>query len=131
MAAMVNGMALHGGLIPFGGTFFNFSDYMRPSLRLAALMGAHSISVFTHDSIGLGQDGPTHQPIEQLTSLRAMPDFTVFRPGDANETAAAWRVAIAPRPGRTRLDSSSLACAGSETVLRERRGREGCLRSGR
>jgi transketolase len=94
MAAMVNGMALHGGLIPFGGTFFNFSDYMRPSLRLAALMGAHSIFVFTHDSIGLGQDGPTHQPIEHLTSLRAMPNLTVFRPADANETAVAWREAI-------------------------------------
>jgi transketolase len=94
MAAMVNGMALHGGLIPFGATFFNFSDYMRPSLRLAALMGAHSAFIFTHDSIGLGQDGPTHQPIEQLTSLRAMPGLTVFRPADANETAAAWREAI-------------------------------------
>jgi len=94
MAAMVNGIALHGGLIPFGATFFNFSDYMRPSLRLAALMGAHSIFVFTHDSIGLGQDGPTHQPVEHLTSLRAMPGLTVFRPADANETAAAWRVAI-------------------------------------
>jgi transketolase len=94
MAAMVNGMALHGGLIPFGATFFNFSDYMRPSLRLAALMGVHSTFIFTHDSIGLGQDGPTHQPIEQLTSLRAMPNFTVFRPADANETAQAWRLAI-------------------------------------
>ena len=94
MAAMVNGMALHGGLIPFGATFFNFSDYMRPSLRLAALMGVHSTFIFTHDSIGLGQDGPTHQPIEHLTSLRAMPGLTVFRPADANETMAAWRVAI-------------------------------------
>jgi transketolase len=94
MAAMVNGMALHGGLIPFGGTFFTFSDYMRPSLRLAALMGAHSIFIFTHDSIGLGQDGPTHQPVEHLTSLRAMPGLTVFRPADANETSAAWREAI-------------------------------------
>ena len=94
MAAMVNGMALHGGLIPFGATFLNFSDYMRPSLRLAAMMGVHSIFVFTHDSIGLGQDGPTHQPIEQLTSLRAMPGLTVFRPADANETTAAWREAI-------------------------------------
>jgi transketolase len=97
MAAMINGIALHGGLIPFGGTFFNFSDYMRPSLRLAALMGAHSIFVFTHDSIGLGQDGPTHQPVEQLTSLRAMPRLTVFRPADANETAEAWRLAIGIR----------------------------------
>lgn len=94
MAAIVNGMALHGGLIPFGATFFTFSDYMRPSLRLAALMGAHSIFIFTHDSIGLGQDGPTHQPIEHLTSLRAMPGLTVFRPADANETTAAWRAAI-------------------------------------
>jgi transketolase len=94
MAAMVNGIALHGGLIPFGATFFNFSDYLRPSLRLAALMGVHSFFVFTHDSIGLGQDGPTHQPVEHLTSLRAMPQLTVFRPADANETAAAWRVAI-------------------------------------
>ena len=97
MAAMVNGMALHGGLVPFGATFFNFSDYMRPSLRLAALMRAHSIFIFTHDSIGLGQDGPTHQPIEHLTSLRAMPGLTVFRPADANETTAAWREAIGLR----------------------------------
>jgi transketolase len=97
MAAMVNGIALHGGLIPFGGTFFNFSDYLRPSLRLAALMQAHSIFIFTHDSIGLGQDGPTHQPVEHLTSLRAMPGLTVFRPADANETAAAWREAIGLR----------------------------------
>jgi transketolase len=94
MAAMVNGMALHGGLIPFGATFFNFSDYMRPSLRLAALMGAHSTFIFTHDSIGLVQDGPTHQPVEHLTSLRAMPGLTVFRPADGNETMAAWREAI-------------------------------------
>jgi transketolase len=97
MAAMVNGIALHGGLIPFGATFFNFSDYLRPSLRLAALMGAHSTFIFTHDSIGLGQDGPTHQPVEHLTSLRAMPGLTVFRPADANETAEAWRVAIGLR----------------------------------
>jgi transketolase len=97
MAAMLNGMALHGCLIPFGGTFFNFSDYLRPSLRLAALMGTHSIFIFTHDSIGLGQDGPTHQPVEHLTSLRAMPGLTVFRPADANETAAAWREAIEAR----------------------------------
>jgi transketolase len=94
MAAMVNGMALHGGLVPFGATFFSFSDYMRPSLRLAALMGCHSIFVFTHDSIGLGEDGPTHQPIEHLTSLRAMPNMTVIRPADANETVAAWRSAV-------------------------------------
>jgi transketolase len=94
MCAMVNGMAAHGGLIPFGSTFFTFSDYCRPALRLAALMGIHSLFVFTHDSIGLGEDGPTHQPIEHLMSLRAMPHLTDFRPGDANETAACWQLAL-------------------------------------
>jgi transketolase len=94
MCAMVNGMAAHGGLIPFGSTFFTFSDYCRPALRLAALMGVHSLFVFTHDSVGLGEDGPTHQPIEQLMSLRAMPHFTDFRPADANETAACWQLAL-------------------------------------
>jgi transketolase len=94
MCAMVNGMAAHGGLIPFGSTFFTFSDYCRPALRLAALMGIHSLFVFTHDSIGLGEDGPTHQPIEHLMSLRAMPHLTDFRPADANETAACWQLAL-------------------------------------
>ncbi len=94
MGAAVNGMALHGGIIPYGATFFIFSDYMRPAVRLAALMNLHSIFVFTHDSIAVGEDGPTHQPIEQLASLRAMPGLTVIRPADANETAAAWRLAI-------------------------------------
>lgn len=94
MCAMVNGMAAHGGLIPFGSTFFVFSDYCKPALRLAALMKVHSIFVFTHDSIGLGEDGPTHQPIEHLMALRAVPEFTDFRPADANETAACWRVAL-------------------------------------
>ncbi|MDD2273998.1 MAG: transketolase [Desulfuromonadaceae bacterium] len=94
MAAAMNGMAAHGGLIPFGATFFTFSDYLRPSLRLAALMGLHVIHVFTHDSIALGEDGPTHQPVEQLASLRAIPDLLVIRPGDANETAVAWQVAL-------------------------------------
>jgi transketolase len=94
MSAAVNGMAAHGGLIPFGSTFFCFSDYCKPAIRLAALMRIHSLFVFTHDSIGLGEDGPTHQPIEQLTMLRAIPDLTDFRPADANETAAAWRVAL-------------------------------------
>ena len=94
MCAAVNGMAAHGGLIPFGSTFFTFSDYCRPALRLAALMGVHSLFVFTHDSIGLGEDGPTHQPIEHLMSLRAMPHLTDFRPGDANETAACWQLAL-------------------------------------
>jgi len=94
MAAIVNGMARHGGLIPFGATFLVFSDYMRPALRIAAMMKAPSIFVFTHDSIGVGEDGPTHQPVEQLMSLRAIPNMTVFRPADANETAQAWRLAI-------------------------------------
>ncbi|HEX4021229.1 MAG TPA: transketolase [Acidobacteriaceae bacterium] len=97
MCAAVNGMAAHGGLIPYGSTFFVFSDYCRPALRLAALMQTPSLFVFTHDSIGLGQDGPTHQPIEQLASLRAMPGLVDFRPADANETAAAWQVAIERR----------------------------------
>ena len=94
MAAMVNGMALHAGVIPYGSTFLIFSDYLRPSLRVAALMNVHSIFVFTHDSIAVGEDGPTHQPVEHLASLRAMPNFVVIRPADANETAAAWRVAL-------------------------------------
>ena len=94
MMAMVNGMAAHGGLIPFGSTFFVFSDYCRPALRLAALMGVHSLFVFTHDSVGLGEDQPTHQPIEQLMSLRMIPHFTDFRPADANETAACWQLAL-------------------------------------
>jgi transketolase len=94
MCAAVNGMAVHGGVIPYGSTFFTFSDYCKPALRLAALMHAHSIFVFTHDSIGLGEDGPTHQPIEQLTMLRAVPHLTDFRPADANETSAAWGLAL-------------------------------------
>lgn len=94
MGAAVNGMALHGGVVPFAGTFLIFSDYMRPALRLAALMRAPSTFVFTHDSIGLGEDGPTHQPVEHVMSLRAIPGFTVFRPADANETAAAWGCAL-------------------------------------
>ena len=94
MGAILNGMALHGGIIPYGGTFLIFSDYMRPSIRLAALMGLKVIYVFTHDSIGLGEDGPTHQPIEQLATLRAIPNLTVVRPADANETAVAWKVAL-------------------------------------
>jgi len=94
MCAMVNGMAAHGGLIPFGSTFFVFSDYCRPAMRLASLMSVHSLFVFTHDSIGLGADGPTHQPVEHLMSLRAIPHLTDFRPADANETAACWQLAI-------------------------------------
>ena len=94
MGAVLNGMALHGGLLPYGATFLVFSDYMRPSIRLAAMMGLHVIYVFTHDSIGLGEDGPTHQPIEQLAGLRSVPGLTVIRPADAGETVEAWRVAI-------------------------------------
>ena len=94
MCAAVNGMAVHGGLVPFGSTFFTFSDYCKPALRLAAIMKVHSIFVFTHDSIGLGEDGPTHQPIEHLMMLRAVPGLTDFRPADANETAACWRLAL-------------------------------------
>jgi len=95
MGAAVNGMALHGGVLPYGATFLVFSDYMRPSLRLAALMGTKAVFVFTHDSIGLGEDGPTHQPVEHLISLRAIPGLQVFRPADANETAACWQAAVA------------------------------------
>ena len=94
MGAAVNGMALHGGVLPYGGTFLVFADYMRPSLRLAALMQTKSIFIFTHDSIAVGEDGPTHQPVEQIMSLRAMPGFTVLRPADANETALAWQAAL-------------------------------------
>lgn len=102
MAAMMNGMALHGGVIPYAGTFFIFSDYMRPSIRLACLMNVRSIFIFTHDSVAVGEDGPTHEPIEHLASLRAMPNLVVLRPGDANETSAAWKIAI-ERTGPTAL----------------------------
>ena len=94
MCAAVNGMAAHGGLIPFGSTFFVFSDYAKPAIRLAALMQVHSLFVFTHDSIALGEDGPPHQPVEHLMALRAVPGLTDFRPADANETAAVWRLAL-------------------------------------
>lgn len=103
MAGIVNGMALHRGVIPYAATFLVFSDYMRPALRLAALMELGTIYVFTHDSIGLGEDGPTHQPIEMLASLRAIPHFTVVRPADAAETAEAWRYALKHRQGPVAL----------------------------
>ncbi len=99
MGAIMNGMGLHGGIIPYGGTFLVFSDYMRPAIRLAALMGVQAIYVFTHDSIGLGEDGPTHQPVEHLTALRCIPNLLVLRPADADEVSEAWRVAIAHRTG--------------------------------
>lgn len=94
MMAAVNGMAAHGGLIPFGSTFFTFSDYCRSAMRMDALMGTHSLYIFTHDSVGLGEDGPTHQPVEHLMSLRVIPHLTDFRPADANETAACWQLAL-------------------------------------
>ena len=103
MAAALNGIALHGGFIPFGGTFLIFSDYMRPSIRLAALTHLHPIYVFTHDSIGLGEDGPTHQPIEQLAALRVIPNMTVIRPSDPTEVVEAWRAAILNRSGPVAL----------------------------
>ncbi|HEX5004207.1 MAG TPA: transketolase [Gemmatimonadales bacterium] len=103
MAACLNGMAAHGGLRPFGSTFLVFSDYMKPSIRLAAIMGLPVIYLGTHDSIGVGEDGPTHQPVEHLAMLRAIPNLVVLRPGDANETVEAWRVAVARREGPTLL----------------------------
>ncbi|HLW00696.1 MAG TPA: transketolase [Ktedonobacterales bacterium] len=103
MGSALNGMALHGGIIPFGATFLIFSDYMRPPIRLASLMEQRVIYVFTHDSIGLGEDGPTHQPVEQLSALRAIPHLTVIRPCDGNETAEAWRAALTHKNGPTAL----------------------------
>ncbi len=103
MGAIMNGMSLHGGVIPYGGTFLVFADYMRPAIRLAALMGTQAIYVFTHDSIGLGEDGPTHQPIEHLTALRCIPNLLVLRPADADEVAESWRIAVNHRSGPTAL----------------------------
>jgi transketolase len=103
MGAILNGMALHRGLIPYGGTFFVFSDYMRPPMRLAAMNELPVIYIFTHDSIGMGEDGPTHQPVEQLVGLRSIPGMVVLRPADANETVAAWRIAIGRRQGPVAL----------------------------
>jgi transketolase len=124
MGGVMNGLALHGGVRPFGGTFLIFSDYMRPSIRLAALMGLPVTYVFTHDSIGLGEDGPTHQPIEQVMTLRAMPNLLDLRPADAAETAVAWRIAMErtdgptwlslTRQGVTPLDRSTLFAEAEE-----------------
>jgi len=126
MGAIVNGLAAHGGFIAYGSTFLIFSDYMRPPIRLAALMGLHAIHVFTHDSLALGEDGPTHQPVEQLANLRAIPHLTLIRPADANETAVAWKVAIETRDrpvllALTRQDVPTLdraRCASAEGVRR-------------
>jgi len=128
MAGILNGMTLHGGVIPFGATFFVFTDYMRASMRLAALSKLQVIYVLTHDSVGVGEDGPTHQPVEHLAALRAMPNMTVFRPADANETVQAWRVAIENRTGPTALvltrqnlpiyDRASAGMGAAEGTLR-------------
>jgi transketolase len=115
MAAAMNGMALHGGLIPCSGTFLVFSDYSRPAIRLGALMGARVIHVMTHDSIGVGEDGPTHQPIEHLASLRAMPGLLVFRPADAVETAECWKLAL----GETRTPSVMALSRQKTAAVRE------------
>lgn len=103
MGAIINGMSVHGGVIPYGGTFLIFSDYMRPAVRLSALSHYPSIWIYTHDSIGLGEDGPTHQPVEHLAALRAIPNLVVIRPADANEVTEAWKVAISRRKGPTAL----------------------------
>ncbi len=125
MGAIVNGIGLHGGLRPFGATFLVFSDYMRPALRLAALMKAPSIFVFTHDSVMLGEDGPTHQPIEHLASLRAMPGMWVVRPADAGETDEAWQLALERRDGPT-----CLALTRQAVPVLDRGGVEGLVRRG-
>jgi len=116
MAAAMNGLALHGGLIPYGGTFLVFSDYSRPSIRLSALMGQRVIHVMTHDSIGLGEDGPTHQPVEHLAALRAIPNLKVFRPADAIETAECWQVALQSKEGPSVL---ALTRQGVPTIRQE------------
>ena len=102
MAAIMNGLALHGGFIPFGGTFLTFSDYSRNAIRMAALMKLRVIHVFTHDSIGLGEDGPTHQAVEHVSSLRLIPNLDVWRPCDTVETAVAWKLALERRTARRR-----------------------------
>jgi transketolase len=117
MSAAVNGIAAHGGLVPFGSTFFVFSDYCKPALRLASIMQVHSIWVFTHDSVAVGEDGPTHEPIEHLMALRATPGMTDFRPADANETASAWRVALErDKPSFMALSRQDLPVFDPQTV---------------
>ncbi|MBT7819413.1 MAG: transketolase, partial [Chloroflexi bacterium] len=101
MTSITNGIALHGGLLPYAATFLVFSDYMRPGIRLAAMMGLKEIFVFSHDSVGLGEDGPTHQPIEQILGLRSVPNLSVIRPSDSNEVIEAWRMAISNNSGPT------------------------------
>ncbi len=125
MAAAMNGMARHGGIIPYGGTFLTFSDYLRPALRIAALMRARVIHVLTHDSIGLGEDGPTHQPIEHLASLRAMPNLFVFRPADAVETAECWELALTRTSGPSALVLTRQGLPGLRTEVGENRSAHG------
>jgi transketolase len=119
MAAVMNGIALHGGFMPYGGTFLAFADYSRPAIRLGALMGVPVIHVMTHDSIGLGEDGPTHQPVEHLASLRALPNLQVFRPADAVETAEAWEIALTSQstPSVLALSRQNLPTVRIETAL--------------
>jgi transketolase len=125
MAAAMNGLALHGGVIPYGGTFLVFSDYARPAIRLSALMGVRSIFVGTHDSIGLGEDGPTHQPVEHVASLRAMPNLYVFRPADLIETAECWKLALAARTTPSVLALSRQKTAGVRGDAGENRSARG------
>ncbi len=126
MCAAANGMAVHGGLIPYTGTFFVFTDYMRPAIRIGTIMRQRVIHVLTHDSIGLGEDGTTHQPVEHLASLRAMPNIHVFRPADAMETAECWELAI------RRTDGPSLLVLSRQAVpaLRTDAGENRCARGG-
>ena len=130
MGAILSGMALHGGVIPYGGTFLVFSDYMRASVRLAALMGVPVIYVFTHDSIGVGEDGPTHQPVEQVAALRAIPNLTVIRPADANEVAQAWKAALENQGGPTALILSRQNLPVFERATGGIRGAEGAALGG-
>ena len=132
MCGIMNGLALHSGLVPYGGTFLIFSDYCKPSIRLAAMMKQRVIYVFTHDSIGLGEDGPTHQPIEQLTSLRSIPNLNVFRPSDMIETFECWEIALENKntpsvialtrqkinPVRKQNSSKNLSSNGAYEILR-------------
>ncbi len=129
MAAAMNGVALHGGLIPFGGTFLVFADYCRPAIRLSALMGIRVIYVMTHDSIGLGEDGPTHQPVEHLASLRAMPNLLVLRPADAVETAECWQIALAKKDGPSvlALTRQNLPTLRAEHVAENRAAKGGYI----
>jgi transketolase len=130
MGGIANGIAYHGGFLPYAGTFLNFSDYMRGSVRLAALAGLHVIYVWTHDSVGLGEDGPTHQPVEHYAALRAMPNLLFIRPGDANEAVAAWDLAISvgDGPAALALTRQKLpTLAGTDRLAREGVGRGGYI----